>query len=242
MSQLIPQSLPLVRLRGELQEVDMNDITVDPYLLLKRHAKLQLSPWMDKEAVLGCLGHRILGQPTDLRAHVQRIFLLIKIGDGAALYSALLDLMIALGAHGQALKQRMLVLAKPLLAPATLNFLQRHLDAGFVADDPDLGRVKGSLLRAADTQGHPLVRRIDGDTAPVVSVLEQVDSLLEYGQLEHAVELLESALLLDPDQEAVAEILLGLYRSMQAEVRWQGLCEQLQLNFGRIPKPWLNQA
>lgn len=242
MGQLISQGLPLVRVRGELTELDTTDIKVDPYLLLKRHAELQLSPWIDKEATLGCLGHRILGKPTDLRAHVQRIFLLIKLGDGAALYSALLDLMIALGTHGQALKQRMLDLAKPLLAPATLDFLQRHLDAGFVADDPDLGRVKGSLLRASDIQGHPLVRRLDDGTAPVLSVQEQVDSLLEYGQLEQAVELLESALLQDPDQEAAAETLSGLYRSMQAEARWQGLCEQLQLNFGRIPKSWLNQA
>ncbi len=242
MGQLISQGLPVVRLRGDLPEVDANDIKIDPFLLLKRHTELQLSPWMDKEAVLGCLGHRILGKPTDLRAHVQRIFLLIKLGDGAALYSALLDLMIALGEHGQALKRRMLVLAKPLLAPATLDFLQRHLDAGFVADDPGLGRVKGSLLRASDRQGHPLVLRLDGNAVPIVSIVEQVNSLLEYGQLEHAVELLESALLRDPDQEEAAEVLLGLYRSMQADARWHGICEQLQINFGRIPKSWVSQT
>jgi tetratricopeptide (TPR) repeat protein len=198
---------------------------------------------MDREATLGCLGHRILGQPTDLRAHVQRILLLIKLGDGAALYSALLDLMIALGTHGQALKQRMLGLAKPLLAPATLNFLQQHLEAGFIANDPEIARVRGALLRQSTMQGQPLVRRVDGGgSTPVVSVMEQVDSLLEYGQLEHAVELLENALLLDPDQEAEAILLLDLYRSMQAEARWNEFCEQLQLNFGRIPKPWLIQA
>ena len=242
MSQLVSQGLPLVRVRGELQAIEMNDISVDPFLLLKRHAELQLSPWMDRDATLSCLGHHILGRPTDLRAHVQRIFLLIKTGDGAALYSALLDLMIALGTHGQDLKQRMLVLAKPLLAPATLKFLQQHLDAGFVAADPDLARVKGSLLRATDVQGHPLVRRIHGDAAPVVSVLEQAHSLLEYGQLEQAVDLLEQALLLAPDREEEAALLLEIYSSMQAEARWQGMCEQLQLNFGRIPKAWSSQS
>jgi hypothetical protein len=220
----------------------MNDISVDPFLLLNRHAELQLSPWVDKEATLGCLGHRILGQPANLRAHVQRIFLLIKIGDNSALYSALLDLMIALGTHGHALKQRMLALARPLLAPATFSFLQQHLDVGFVPDDPHLARVRGSLLRVSDVQGQSLVRRVGGDSAQqVVSVLDQVNSLLEYGQLEHAVELLENVLLLDPDQEAEAVMLLELYRTMQAETRWQGMCEQLQLNFGRIPKVWLSQ-
>jgi len=238
MSQLTPQSLPLVRVRGELQEVDMNDIAVDPYLLLKRHAKLQLSPWMDKEATLGCLGHRILGQPTDLRAHVQRIFLLIKLGDGAALYGALLDLMIALGAHGQALKQRMLILAKPLLARETLEFLQRHLDAGFIAHDPEIARVRGALLRSASSQGQPLVQRLGGNATRVANNIDQANELLEYGQLEHAVELLEDALLLNPDLEAEAALLAGLYRSMRADARWQGLREQLQLNFGRVPKAW----
>ncbi len=242
MSQLTPQGLPIVRVRGAVQVLEMNDINVDPYLLLKRHADLHLSPWLEKEAVLGFLGHRILGHPTDLRAHVQRIFLLIKIGDGAALYSALLDLMIALGTHGHALKQRMLGLSKPLLAPATRAFLQQHLDAGFVADDPQIARVRGALLGVSTSQGQPLVRRVGGDAAPSVSVLEQANSLLEYGQLEHAIELLENTLLLDPDREAEAELLLGLYRSMQAEARWQGLCEQLKLNFGRLPKAWLNQA
>lgn len=239
MSKLTHQGLSLVRVRGELQALEMNDISVDPFLLLKRHKDLQLSPWMDRSEALGCFGHHILGQPTDLRVHAQRIFLLIKIGDAATLYSALLDLMIALGSHGHALKQRMLGLAEPLLAPATHRFLQQHLDTGFVADDPDLARVKGSLLRASGMQGQALVRKDGGDaTKPAVSVLEQVDSLLEYGQLEHAVELLESTLLLDPDREAEAEVLLGLYRSMQAEARCQGLCEQLQLNFGRVPNAW----
>lgn len=241
MSQLIQQGLPLVRLRGELQAIEMNDISVDPFLLLNRQTELQLSPWSDKEATLGCLGHRILGQPADLRAHVQRVFLLIKIADSAALYSALLDLMIALGTHGQALKQRMLSLSKPLLAPATFGFLQQHLDVGFAPNAPHLARVRGSLLRVSTEPGQPLVQRNGSHAMPVVSVLDQANSLLEYGQLEHAVELLESALLLDPDQEAEAELLLELYRTMRADARWQGMSEQLQLNFGRIPKAWLGQ-
>jgi tetratricopeptide (TPR) repeat protein len=242
MSRLIQQGLPLVRLRGELKAIEMNDISVDPFFLLNRHAGLQVSPWVDKEATLGCLGHRILGQPADLRAHVQRVFLLIKIADSAALYSALLDLMIALGVHGQALKQRMLTLAKPLLASATFGFLQQHLDAGFAPNDPHLTRVRGSLLRVSTEHGQPLVQRNGSHSTPVVSVLDQANSLLEYGQLEHAVELLENALLLDPDQEAEARLLLELYRTMKAEARWQGMCEQLQLNFGHIPKAWLNPA
>jgi len=229
---------PLVRVRGDAQSVVLNDIAVDPYLLIQKHTALQLSRLVDRDAALSCLGHRILGKPADLRAHVQRILLLVKDGDGAALYSALLDLMISLGANGRALKQQMLRLAEPLLAPATMAFFREHLDRGVAPDDPQVRRVKGALLRVSHVAGVPLVTRAGEQSTQLVSVMDQANSLLEYGQLEQAVELLENALLQDPDQESEAELLLGLYRLLREEARWHGMCEQLQINFNRLPAAW----
>ncbi len=241
MSHMLPPGRPLVRVRGDAPELALNDIAVDPYLLIQNHTELQLSRLVEKDAALECLGHRILGKPADLRAHVQRILLLVKDGDGAALYSALLDLMIALGSHGQALKQRMLRLAEPLLAPATQAFFRERIAQGVTPDDPQITRVKGSLLRVSHVAGAPLVKRAAGSSPRPVSVMEQANALLEYGQLEQAVELLENALLQDPDQESEAELLLGLYRTLREEARWHGMCEQLQLNFNRLPASWVNR-
>ncbi|MDD2893626.1 MAG: hypothetical protein PHF20_06810 [Halothiobacillaceae bacterium] len=238
MSQAVCSSLPLVRVRGEAKGLSFNDIAVDPFLFIEAHEHLQLSSLVDKEPALGCLGHKILSSPADLRAHVRRILLLAKDGNGAALYSALLDLLIILQSNGRALKQRMIWLAQPFLAPATFEFFQRHLEQGVAADDPYVTRVKGSLLRESQMLGVPLVKRSNDHAGRPVGVMEQVNALLEYGQLEHAVELLENALLENPDQEPEAELLLGLYRSLREETRWHGMCEQLQLTFNRLPVAW----
>ncbi len=238
MSQRLQPGRPLVRVRGDVHEIALNDITVDPFLLIQTRRDLHLSQLVDKSEALSCLGHRILGKPADLRAHVQRILLLVKDGDAAALYSALLDLMITLGANGHALKLRMLQLAQPLLAPATMAFFQTHLNHGISPDDPQVARAKGSLLRASQATGMTLVKRNDHYTKRPVSAMDQAHALLEYGQLEHAVELLENALLENPDQEPEAELLLGLYRILQEEARWQGMREQLYISFNRLPAAW----
>lgn len=239
MSHTASSSCELVRVRGELSDMVLRDVAVDPFLLLQARRELNLAPWVGRGEALGCLGHRILAKPADLRAHVQRILLLVKEGDAAALYSALMDLMIVLGERGHALKQRMLDAARPLLAPATVAFFQEHLDRGVPADAPQATRAKGALLRAADVKGVPLVKRNVVAGQRIVSVMEQANALLEYGQLEQTVELLEGALLQNPDQESEAELLLGLYRTLREEERWLGMREQLQISFGRLPAAWV---
>ncbi len=241
MSQPVCSSLPLVRVRGEEKDLSFNDIAVDPFLFIEAHADLLLFRLVDKEPALGCLGHKILSSPADLRAHVRRILLLAKDGNGAALYSALLDLLIILQSNGHALKQRMIRLAQPFLAPATFEFFQRHLEQGVAADDPQVTRVKGSLLRESQVLGVPLVKRSNDHVGRPVGIMDQANALLEYGQLEHAVELLENALLQNPDQEPEAELLLGLYRTLREEARWHGMCEQLQLTFNRLPVAWMQK-
>ncbi|MEW5838521.1 MAG: hypothetical protein AB1717_06780 [Pseudomonadota bacterium] len=238
MSQMLHSGRPLVRVRGEAQTIALNDIAVDSFLLMQSHHNLDLSRLLDKNDALSCLGHRILGKPADLRAHVQRILLLVKGGDGAALYSALLDLMITLGSGGLALKQRMLQVAQPLLAPATMAYFQAHLAHGVPSNDPQAVRAKGSLLRVSHAASAPLVKRNEAHSGRPVSAMDQANALLEYGQLEHAIELLENALLQNPDQEPEAELLLGLYRTLHEEARWHGMREQLQLSFNRMPAAW----
>ena len=241
MSQMLHSGRALVRVRGELQNFTLNEIAVDPFLLIQTRTDLQLSRLVDKDEALSCLGHLILGKPDDLRAHVQRILLLIESGGRAALYNALLDLMIALGKNGRPLKQRILNVAQPLLAPATAKYFLEHLDSGVAADDPQVVRAKGALLRLPRVAGAPLVKRSENATSRPVSVMEQANSFLEYGQLEQAVELLENTLFQNPDQDSEAELLLGLYRTLREEARWHGMREQLLLSFNRLPAAWVNK-
>lgn len=70
------------------------------------------------------LTHRIMATPEDLRSHVQRIFLALSTPANHALDAAVTDLFSVLKGRGKALQQRILSITRPLLAPATISYLQ----------------------------------------------------------------------------------------------------------------------
>ncbi|MGC8732042.1 MAG: tetratricopeptide repeat protein [Halothiobacillaceae bacterium] len=231
--------LPLVRLKGEPASLPVADLALDPHMAIHGHGSLMLRHVYDVDGALHYLGHRIVNHPRELRSHVQRILLLIRHQDGASLYGALVDLLITLGDKGLALKQRMLDLAAPLLNPASLAFLQRQLESGIQACDPAIARVRSAFLRAGFCGTDQLVLRHKAQAgAPERTPLEEARELLEYGQLEQALETLEDALLMDPDQPGVAGELLDLYTRMGELDRMEAMREQLLINFGRAPEVW----
>ncbi|MDM7322947.1 MAG: tetratricopeptide repeat protein [Gammaproteobacteria bacterium] len=231
--------LPLVRLKGEPASLPAVDLALDPHMAIHGHTSLMLRHVYDVDSALHYLGHRIVNHPRELRSHVQRILLLIRQGDGASLYGALVDLLITLGDKGLALKQRMLDLAAPLLSRTSLMFLQRQLESGIRACDPAIGRVRGSLLRAEFCDTDQLVlRHKTQESVQKRTPLEEARELVEYGQLEQALETLENALLMDPDQPEVATELLELYIRMGELDRMEAMREQMLINFGRVPENW----
>ncbi|MGK0674722.1 MAG: hypothetical protein ABWU16_08710 [Halothiobacillaceae bacterium] len=231
--------LPLVRLKGEPASLPTAEMVLDPHMAIHGHDSLQLWHVCDVDSALHYLGHCIVNHPHDLRSHVRRILLLIRQEDGASLYGALVDLLIALGDKGLALKRRMLDLATPLLNRTSLAFLQRQLEPGVDACNLDIARVRASLLRAGSCGNHPLVLRHKVQRSALERTpLEEARELIEYGQLEQALETLEDALLRDPDQEEIAAELLELYTRMGALERREAMREQMLINFGRAPAAW----
>lgn len=232
-------ALPLVRLKGEPASLPAADLALDPHMAIHGHNSLLLRHVYDIDSALHYLGHRIVRHPRELRSHVQRIMLLIRQEDGASLYGALVDLLITLGDKGLGLKQRMLNLATPLLNRTSLAFLQRHLETGIRACDPAVARVRSSLLRAGFCGTDQLVVRHRTQTdAPERTPLDEARELIEYGQLEQALETLENALLINPDQPEVAGELLDLYTRMGELDRLEAMREQMLINFGRAPEAW----
>lgn len=230
---------PLVSLHGEPSSLPAADLLLDPHLAIHGHGSLMLTHVYDVDSALHYLGHRIVQQPRELRSHVQRILLLIREGDGASLYGALVDLLITLGDKGLALKQRMLELAAPLLNRTSLLSLQRQLESGIRACDPAIARVRSSLLRSGFCGTEQLVLRHKPQGAgPERGPLEEARELLEYGQLDQALETLENALLINPDQPEIADELLELYRRMGELDRMEAMREQMLINFGRAPASW----
>ncbi|MEW6445584.1 MAG: hypothetical protein ACOZAQ_03550 [Pseudomonadota bacterium] len=228
---------PLVRLHGETATPPV-EVVLDPHMAIHGHGSLVLQHVTDLDGALSYLGHRILRHPKELRSHTQRILLLIRRGDGAALYGAMVDLLIALRGGGLALKQRMLEHARPLLTRTSHTFLQHHLESGLKPCDPVLSRVRGSLLRAGFCGNDQLVRRIGGASETQRGALEEAHELIAFGQLDQALETLENSLLVDPAQEEIATELLELYRRTGAHDRLAAMREQIQINFGKLPEAW----
>ncbi|TQV62231.1 MAG: tetratricopeptide repeat protein [Halothiobacillaceae bacterium] len=235
----MPHALPLVKIKGEPDVLPAAGIVLDPHLAIDGHVSLLLRHVYDVDSALDYLGHRILLRPHELRSHVQRILLLVRKEDGASLYGALVDLLIALQDKGVALKLRMLEHARTLLTQTSLVFLRQHLESGLMACDPTLARVRSSLLRKGYCGDQRLVHRIGAaTTAEQRSPLDEAHELLAYGQLDQALETLENALLMEPDQAEIVAELLDLYGRMGELERMESMREQMMINFGRVPESW----
>lgn len=158
------------------------------------------------------LAHRIIDNPRDLRAHVQRILLLLAAGDEITLRASLVDLFIVLGDKGQALKTRMLDCASPLLSKTVAAFLRKHLATGFKPWDSAVSAMRMSLLSLGYIGRHELVER-SGVTMSGGSLdaLAAARASLEYGQLEVAIETLEAANEAFPDDWEVITALEELH-------------------------------
>ncbi len=159
----------------------------EPAFALDRAHALVADPGIDGERVRRHLEHAILRDPGDLRAHVQRIGLALDGGDGSYAGEALVDLELALGTRGRALRERMRALAQR--AP--------HARPGVMR------AVCGSILRRGLTGKLDLVAR----KAPARGARDPLDDARElvlHGDLEGALDLLEAAQLADASRTDLA--------------------------------------
>jgi hypothetical protein len=170
--------------------------------------------------------HAIARHPGNLRLHVRRIILHVKTRDPAIL-GPLCDLFLVLGDNGQALRSRMLALARPLLGKLDYQSLRRQLDTG--ANDPvALHSLSASAVLSSGITGvtRLIFKQSQADEAPE-DPLECAREQLAYGQTELAQETLENAVLANPECLALHLALLEIYRHARqrgpVERQWQAL-------------------
>lgn len=159
------------------------------------------------------LSHHIRRYPMDLRAHVQRIMLVVERPLETFVAGSLLDLFLALGNSGVLLKTRMLELAKPHLPDSAYQFFAQHLEES----SPTLKFTwfEGSMLATGLTsQPIPLLQvNRQPSIKDYTSLWDEVQACLEYGQVEQAQTLLEQEVLAGRANEALQNELLTLYQS-----------------------------
>ncbi|MDD3608430.1 MAG: hypothetical protein PHI49_01595 [Halothiobacillaceae bacterium] len=240
LTRITPAPLPIVHLMGEALPVAPLDANiVDPHFQVTSTSRLLLKNVTDAKAAVEYLCHLVLARPSALRTHVQRVLLLIHVGDGASLYGALVDLFIVLANKGEHLKQRMLNKATPLLSRTAAAYLRRHIRNGIPPCDPALSRARSSVLRLGYEGRYDIVSRIDDHGQPIeVDPLTEAQALFRFGQPDQAMETLENALLIEPNDSTLARELLELYLRLGQHNRFEMMREQLMSQVESLPQGW----
>lgn len=186
-------------------------ITSDPVFISALRTQLTLPENVHSQWLADALAHRIARAPKDLRGHVQRIILHQMHNEGDALFAALLDLFIALGAFGLALRKRLLQSSSALLSTTQRDFLNAHIDTGVSAREPHPSAPRSRLSQGCIGSLAFITRSTSGKSRDARSPLEQALDFLNYGQVDQAQKTLEEALIENPDDAEIARELVGLY-------------------------------
>jgi hypothetical protein len=155
------------------------------------------------------LARDVARNPTNLLAHVQRVHLWIEGRNPEETWAALLDLFIALGPRGSALRERMLRVADGVLTRECRDFLAASLPAGLDGTQPH-PLAPSSVLSGwhAETLSRTSSERPSGAPDP----LDEADTCLAAGKIEAARVILEAALVAEPARADLAGALLDIYR------------------------------
>ncbi len=201
------QSYPLV-LGEELNKQDFTEFEFsEPEFLLQNSKLLHL-----KEVnyyVLNFLVSSILRKPTNLLIHLQRITLCHKQKNEEKLYAAVVDFFIVLQGSGMSLKQRMLAGCRNQLSPILFQRLQIYLTDYQLIQ----GNIYTVLTLGIESNIELVVEQLDNKSTLDCDPLQIAQDFIEYEQQDDAREVLETAIMTDPDNTELHLELLQLYIS-----------------------------
>ncbi|HID44728.1 MAG TPA: hypothetical protein EYP34_03095 [Chromatiaceae bacterium] len=185
------------------------------------------------------LDHRITRNPLELRTHTQRIYLHLANNNNAGVYAGLLDLFIALETKGLSLRTHLLKRCSRILDPVQKNFFQVHLESGITSTTP-LAETADSLLHKGLESALPLISKIRSGSSPRHSdPLAEALDYLEYGQLEQAMQTLETALIDDPSSRTLMQELLELYKQAGLPDRYHTQSQAMIQAGHSLPNLWI---
>lgn len=160
--------------------------------------------------ILEYLLYQIARNPKNLIAHTQRIFFCYRENLPDQLAAALVDLMIALGGRGAALKRRMLLGVKAKLDDGQWRLVQDSIQPG-----KPLPVIPFSLLTTGAIGNIQMVKQSAAAQSGRPDALALALDYINYSQLDEAKTVLESAILEEIGAEDLQLELVALYRSTQ---------------------------
>ena len=213
---------------------------LDPLFVFGRAGRLDCPQAVDVHDAWRHFTAQIARDPLDIEAHARRVLLASRPPLTDRAFGALIDLFLALGDRGRGLRRQLLEHALPWLDPDDAHLLRLHLDAGLTRGTRLPAQTWSSLDSAVlGASGMvALQRREVAQETP----FQQAMSLLEYGDLDGARAMLESALIEapadDPDREAIVRELLAIYRHSRDDAGKAEMADRLVARHGALPEGW----
>lgn len=171
--------------------------------------------------------HAICRTPLDLKLHVQRITLHAEMKD-PDISGALFDLFLVLEKRGTALRKRMLALAKPLLLAEDYILFHRQLGEVVASPPPVRSAPRSSMLSRGISGNTRLIEKLTSTSRLENDPLEEARQQIEFGQVEPALETLETALLANPARLEIHHALLEIYWHARQRRRVADMLQRLQ--------------
>lgn len=185
--------------------------------------------------------HSIARNPKNLLAHVQRINSVSARGSKSDIYSALLDLFIALGSQGLALRRAMLALVSSQLDPAHRLFLSDAMETGVSArdliNDPGFSMLINGYSGCDELV---IIERQQGEEKG--DPLQQAMASIECSDLEDARIILEDALYSDRENLDQQKLLLEIYRKTGDKKHFMALYETFEGDSNPTHADWQELA
>ena len=200
---------------------------------LNVHNSLRLEWLHGHPHILEHFIYQISRKPNNLLPHIQRIYYCFQENLTEQLYAALLDFFIILQNRGKSLRLRMLRGTKSRLSEQHNELLQACLD-----NQPALPGNSFSVLHPGCVGHAEYIKVADEPSAQDHDPLQLAHDYINYSQLAEAKQVLEQAILEQPENIALSELLLELYQSTQDFSGWQRMLNFFTQQPGNLPACW----
>lgn len=150
-------------------------------------------------------------KPKRLITHIQRIYHCYQTNLQEQLFAALVDLLVVLNRRGKVISRRMITGTKSKLSEEQYKMLRK-----FMAEDFDVALLAGNQY-SVFTKGlvgtSNLIQQIETSAKQEHDPLDLAHDYIEYSQLDEAKDILEKAIINQPQRLELHQCLLELYKS-----------------------------
>ncbi len=149
------------------------------------------------------------------------------------LYAVLLDFFIVLEERGETLRMRMFHGSKSRLSKQQGEYLMAYLHSGKALPGNSF-----SILHSGCTDNPEFITMTESPADKQHDSLQLARDFIDYSQLTEAKEVLEKAILEQPENAALSELLLELYKSTDDFSGWQRIMAFFSERQDAVPAIW----